>query len=108
MVFGIILGIILLGVMAYFALDKKSSFKTRLAALGAIALMILTVIICVIIILSDNQVPIDESNWIVGESTNIDESNNNLVAIIFSIIFLLALFIIIAYLAIREHKRNKK
>ena len=108
MVFGIILGIILLGVMTYFALDKKSSFKTRIAALGAIAIMILTVIICVIIILSDNQAPIDPSTLIVGEPTPVDEGNNNLVAIIFSIIFLLVLFIVIAYLAIREHKRNKK
>jgi len=105
--FGILIGIILLGVMAYFAIDKKSSFTTRLAALGAIALMILTVIICLIIILTDNRVPIDESVLIVGAPPAVQEEGNNLVALVFSIIFLIALFVLMAFLAMREHKKNK-
>jgi NADH:ubiquinone oxidoreductase subunit 6 (subunit J) len=105
--FGIIIGIVLMGVMVYFALDKKSSFHMRLAALGAIAVMILTVIICIIIILSDDSVPVDPSQLVVGAPAEVKEEGNNLFAIIFSIIFLIALFILMAILTMREHKRNK-
>ena len=98
-----------MGAMAYLALDKKSNFKTRVAALGALALMILTVIICLIIILTDNRVAVDESVLIVGEPVQVkDESGSNLLTLLFSIIFLLALFVTIAVLALREHKKAKK
>ena len=107
MIFLIIISIALLGVMVYFALDKKSSFKMRLAALGAIALMILTVIICVIIGLSEKTVPIDPSTFIVGEPLEVKEEGNSIIAILFSILFLLALFVVIVVLAMREHKKHK-
>jgi len=105
--FGIVIGIIIMGAMIYLALDKKSNFPTRLASLGAIAIMIITVIICLIIILSDNRVPIDESALIVGAPVELREDNNNLFALLFSIIFFLALFAIVAVLALREHKKTK-
>ena len=106
--FGVLLGIIILGAVGYLALDKKSSFKTRLAALGAIALMLLTVIICLIVVLTDNRVPVDPSTLIVGAPVEVKEEGNNLFALFVSIIFLLALFVVIAVLAMREHKKHKK
>ena len=98
-----------MGGTAYLALDKKSNFRTRLAALGALALMIITVIICLVIVLTDNKVVIDESIIIVGAPVEIkDESNNSLFSLLFSIIFLLGLFAVVFVLAMREHKKTKK
>jgi len=62
---GVMLGIAIMAATVYFALDKKSGFHMRLVCLGALAIMILTVIICLVIILTDNRVPIDESVLIV-------------------------------------------
>ncbi|MCL2758593.1 MAG: hypothetical protein FWD22_00040 [Treponema sp.] len=105
---GVLIGIILIGGMSFLALDKKSNFHTRLASLGALALMILTVIICVFIILTDNRVPVDPSTLIVGAPVEIkDESDNNVIALLFTIIFFLALFVVIAVLAMKEHKKHK-
>jgi ABC-type Mn2+/Zn2+ transport system permease subunit len=105
--FGVLIGIITIGAMSYLAIDKKSSFKTRIAALGALALMILTLMICIVVILSDNRVPVDPSTLIVGAPVEVQEEGNNLISIVFSIVFLFILFFIIAFLTLREHKRSK-
>ena len=98
-----------MGGMVYLALDKKSSFRLRLAALGALGIMILTIIICLIIVLTDNKVIVDESILIVGAPVEVkDDSDNNLFSLVFSIIFLLALFGVIVFLVFREHKKTNK
>ena len=109
MFFGIIIGIVIMCAVAYMALDKKSDFQTRLVSLGALALMILTLIICIIAVLTHHSEIVDESVVYVGipEKTEEKEEGNNLLAIIFSILFLIILFLIVAFLAMREHKRNK-
>ena len=104
---GIVIGIIIIGAMAYLALNKKSSFHIRLASLAALAVMILTVIICLIVFFSDREAPIDWSTYRVGEPVTVDEDDNSAFTLIFSIIFFLALFIIIAVLAMKEHKKSK-
>jgi len=107
--FGVLFGIAIMGAVVYLALDKKSNFPTRLASLGALALMILTVIICLVIILTDNRVPVDESVLIVGEPVQVQEKNdNNLLALFISIFFFLLLFAVIAFLVLREHKMSLK
>ncbi|MCL2184801.1 MAG: hypothetical protein FWB86_02960 [Treponema sp.] len=107
MFFGVLIGIICVGAMIYLALDKKSDFKTRLAALGAFAAMIIALIICLVIILTDNRVPVDPSILIVGAPEEVkDKNDNNLFALFFSIFFFIALFVIIVVLAMREHKRS--
>ena len=89
------------------ALDKKSNFQTRLVSLGALALMILTVIICFIIVLTDNRVPVDESVLIVGAPVEVKkEGDNNLLALMFTIIFFIALFAVIFFLAMKEHRKS--
>jgi cytochrome bd-type quinol oxidase subunit 2 len=104
---GIIIGLIILVAMVYLALDKKSTLIIRLASLGAIAVMLITVVICVIVILSDNTVPIDPSSLIVGAPPEVKEKKNNSVSIIFSIVLVIVLFTFIAVQAMREHKKNK-
>ncbi|GBU29214.1 hypothetical protein R84B8_02778 [Treponema sp. R8-4-B8] len=103
---GIIIGVIILAAMIYLAVDKKSSFVIRLASLGAIALMFIALIICIIIVVSDDKVPVDPSTLIVGAPPPVKEKKNNLLPIILSIVIMLGMFIFIAVLAMKEHKKN--
>ena len=105
--FGVVLGIILLSVMTYMAVDKKSNFKTRGACLIALAVMILTVIICLFIVLTDTRVPVDTSVVIVGMPQETQqESGSNILALFFIVVFLLGIFALIAYLALKEHRKK--
>jgi len=103
---GVIIGLIILAAVIYLALDKKSSLIIRFASLGAIAIMFITVIICMIIILSDNSVPVDPSTLIVGAPVEVKEKKNNSFSIVFSIILMIAIFSVIAIMAMKEHKKN--
>ena len=105
--FGVVIGILIVGAMIYLALDKKSNLQTRIASLAALGIMIITVLICVFLILSDNRVPIDPSSLIVGAPVEAAEDGNSLLGFFLSIIFLLALFIVIAYLAMKEQRKGK-
>jgi len=105
-VFGIIIGIALMGGMGYLALDKKSTFHVRLASLGALAVMILTSIICLFLVFTVHPVTIDESVLIVGAPAEVKEDDTNYTALIFLIVFFVLLFITIAVLSLREHKRK--
>jgi len=108
MVIGIIIGIVLFGAVVYMALDKKSDFKTRLVSIGALAVMILSLIICFAIVLTDNRVPVDPSNVIVGAPPEVKEDNHNMTALIFTILFFIVLFVVIVFLALKEHKKHAK
>ena len=104
---GVLIAVIIMGAVIFMALTKKSDFHTRLVSLGALALMILTLIICLVIVLTDNRVPVDESILIVGAPPEVkDEGDNNLLSLLVSIFFLLILFVIIFFLAMREHRKN--
>ena len=103
---GIIIGIIILSAMVYLAVDKKSSFVIRLASLGAIALMFIALIICMIIIFSDNSVPVDPSALIVGAPPPVKEKKGSLFPVILSIIVMAGIFGFIAVLAMKEHKKS--
>jgi len=104
---GSIIGIIVLAAMVYLAVDKKSSFIIRLASLGAIALMFIALIICIIIILSDNTVPIDPSTLIVGAPPPVKEKKSNLFPIILTIVLMVTMFVSIAVVAMKENKKNQ-
>ena len=106
MVLGIIIGIIILGAVCFFALDKKSDFHTRLISLGALALMVLTVIVCLIIVLTgDRAVPVDESVLIVGAPVVVQEKSNNIFVLLFSIVFILILLVAIVFFSMKEHHK---
>ena len=95
--------------MVTMALRKDSALPVRMAALGAIALMILTIIICLIFIFNKETVIIDPSVLIVGappvENKPV-EKGSSMIMILF-ILFLLVLFGVIAYLSMKEHKKSK-
>jgi len=106
---GVLLGIGIMSAMVYMALDKKSSFQTRIAALIAIALMMITVIICLVIVFTDNRVPVDPSTLIVGAPVEVTKvGSGNTMVLLLLIIFLIAIFVLIAILAMRENRRQTK
>jgi len=105
--FGIVLGVCLMGGMVYMAVDKKSNFPTRVASLIALAIMILTIIICLFIIFTDNTVPVDESVLIVGAPVEVKETNtNDIFIMMLFIILLIAMFVVIAVVTMKEHKKS--
>jgi len=111
MFFGVLIGLIIIGAVSYLAIDKKSTFLVRIVSLCALALMILTVAICLVLVLTDNRVPVDESVVQIGpppEKAPEKENGNNLLTLLFSIIFLIALFVIVAVISMRENKKSKK
>lgn len=106
---GIVFAIILMGVMISMALNKKSNFSMRIASLIALAAMILTVLICLFIIFTDNRVPFDPSNVIVGATPAVQETDNrNIIMLLLAGILLLAIFGVIAYHSMKEHRKNIK
>jgi len=107
--FGVLIGIVLLGAMVYLALDKKSTFQIRLASLGAIALMLITVIICISVVLSERPAPVDPSTLIVGAPVEKPEDDGSKgYIVVFMILFFLALFILIVVFTMKEHKKYDK
>ena len=106
---GVLIGLIIMAVMVYLAIDKKSNLPTRIASLAALALMILTVGICIFIVFTDNRVPVDPSVLIVGAPVEVKEDkNDNLGVVILLIIFLIAVFSVIAFIAMKENKKQAK
>jgi len=106
--FGVLIGIIILGATVYMALNKKSNFLTRIVALGALAAMIVAVIICLIVVFTDNSVPLDPSTLIVGEVIEPEEKGSGGITLALLIIFLLLIFGIIFISSMREIKKAGK
>jgi len=107
MLVGVLIGIIVLGSMVYLAVDKKSTLTIRLASLGAIAVMLITLVICTIVVLTDNTVPVDPSTLIVGAPPPAPEKKVSSTGIIFFIIFVIALFVFITIMSMRENKKHQ-
>ena len=106
---GVVVGLIIMSAMVYLAIDKKSNFPTRVASLAALALMVVTIIICVFIIFTDDRVPVDPSVLIVGAPVETaKEENNNFWVILLLIIFLIGIFILVAFFAMKENKKHAK
>jgi ABC-type Fe3+ transport system permease subunit len=107
--FGVVLGLGILSATVFMALDKKSNLPVRIASLAAIAIMLLTIIICLIIGFTDNRVPVDESVLIVGAPAEVKKegSGNNMILALL-IIFMVVFFLVIALLSIHENSKQKK
>ena len=103
---GILVALIIMIVMIIMAVGKKSDKKTRIAAIIALGVMILTVIICVVYIFTDTTVVQDPSRLIVGEPPEPKETSGNTFAIIFLVLFLAAIFIIVAVFAMKENRKH--
>jgi formate hydrogenlyase subunit 3/multisubunit Na+/H+ antiporter MnhD subunit len=107
-VMGIILGIAIMGAMVFLIFDKKSTPTVRVASLIALGIMVLTVIICVFMIFTDNRVPVDPSVLIVGAPVETKkESDSNIWIILLLIIILASMFVLVAIHTIRENRKNK-
>ncbi|MDR0324085.1 MAG: hypothetical protein LBI12_06540 [Treponema sp.] len=105
---GVLVGLIIMTAMIYLAVDKKSNFATRVASLIAIGVMVLTTIICLIIISSGGQAPVDESLLIVGapaEKTSDQNGNNTLIVLLVAFVFI-ALLALLVFISLREHKKH--
>jgi len=106
---GVLLGIGIMGAMVFLALNKKSNFATRLASLIALGIMFLTIVICLFMIFTDNRVPVDESVLIVGAPVEVvQKGNDNTMALLLVVIFLVGIFSLLIFLAMKENKKQSK
>ena len=105
---GILVGIGIMSAMIYMVLDKKSSSSTRIACLVALGVMVLTVIICLFIVFTDNRVPVDPSVLIVGAPVETKkDGDSNIMLLFLLVIVLLILFSFVAYVALKDNKGRK-
>ena len=106
MVFLFFLGIgIMVGVI-FLAVSPKSDFKVRIAALGALGLMVASVIVCIVLYFKAEAVP---KQFILPDMMPSDmpapAPSTSPATMIMFIVFLIALFVVIFILALKEQKR---
>jgi len=104
MILKVTLCLILLSVVSYLAVSRRSDLKIRIAALAAMAAMIITVIICVFKIFMS---PAAESKVQVlpDQPPPPPAPPPNPMALILFIVILVAVFLVILFLSIREQRR---
>ena len=103
---GILVSLILMAVMINLAVSKRSNTQIRIASVVALAVMVLTVIICLFIAFTDTTVPQDPSRFIVGEPPETKTDGGNSIALIMLIAFLITVFIMVAILAMKENRKH--
>jgi len=107
MFFLVLVGIATFGGIVYLAVSPQSNFKIRIAALGALALMITTVIICMVTFFKSSgthkQVQLPDMD--PSDLPPVTKEHNLPMAIML-VIFLIALFAMIAIVSMREHKKG--
>jgi len=95
--------------MIVLALSKKSSFRMRVSALVALALMIVSLIVCVLVLFSvrtaEKGLPVF-TDIPPAETTQQAPASGN-VWLTF-IVFLIAMFLLVLVLSIREQRRAGK
>jgi len=103
---GILLSVAIMGGIISMAFNKKSNFATRIASLIALALMVISIIVCLVVVFTDNKVIVDESVLIVGAPVEVKKTDsNNLMILFLLIVFLVGFFIVTAVLAIKEYRK---
>jgi ABC-type Fe3+ transport system permease subunit len=100
----IFISVVILSVMIYMAISRKSTFKIRLAALGALALMIITVIICLIRIFSEAASGAKAQVYPDMPATEVTPPNS--MVLVSFIFFLLVIFFVVLLLSLREQRRS--
>jgi hypothetical protein len=104
------LSVVLLGVIVYFALSRRSSKIIRLSALGALGAIMLSIIICAIIVFAGRGSAGDEPvmpDFFATEPLPAAPQGNFL-ALFFLALFLLALLGSVTFLSLKERKRQEK
>ena len=108
MFFLVVLGIIAFVGVVFMALSRKSSFKMRIAAIGALALMIMTVIVCVILIFT---APEEEKVLMLPDMTGYEAppaQSSNIIIMLIAFALLIALFVIVLIMSLREQRRSQE
>ena len=89
------------------AISRKSTFMVRIVAIGALALMILAVIVCIVIFLKTGSTT---EPFILPDTLPSDipppSKGNNVLPLILFVVFLIALFVMVFIVAMREQKRD--
>ena len=99
------LDIIMLAGVIYLALSKKSGFRIRVAALAALGLMVLSLIICLFLIMVRPAEPAPFIPFDLPVEATPD-TGSNMFALLGVILFLVALFLAVLMLAMRENRRS--
>jgi cytochrome bd-type quinol oxidase subunit 1 len=106
MVVLIILGVVIAGGVIFLAISKKSSFKIRVAALGALALMTLSVVVCIIIYFRTSAKP---KYFILPDTLPSEipppQAGGNTAMLVMLLIFLIAIFATVLVVSLKEHKK---
>ena len=106
-IFGILLGLVILAAMVYLSLSKRSNFSTRIASLIALAVMVISVIICLCFVFFGGSEPVDESIVIIaGTPEETPKTNSNTIAFLFLIVFFIGLLATVAVLSLKEHRKT--
>jgi len=103
MILKVTLSIIILSAMIYLAVSKKSTFQIRLAALGALALMVITVIICMVRIF--NNLAAGNTTQAYPDMPVTETAPPNGMVLVSFIVFFLIFFAVILLLSLREQRR---
>jgi hypothetical protein len=103
------LSVVLLGLIVYFALSPRSSKVLRLAALGALGAIMLSIVICMIIIFAGLGAADDEPvmpDFFAAEPPPAS-SRGNFFALFLLAVFLLAFMGVVIFLAMKERKNRR-
>jgi len=98
------ISIVVLVAMVYFALSRQSTFPIRLAALGALAVMFITVIICIIRVFN-NAIATAKIQPYPDMPPPPEPPPPNYVGLVSFIVFLLVVFGVVLLLSLREQRR---
>ncbi|MDR2745999.1 MAG: hypothetical protein LBB77_01005 [Treponema sp.] len=100
--------VVLLGVIVYFALSRKSSKSLRLTALAALGAIILSVLICAIIILSGAEFGGKEP--VMPDFLSLEPPpapKGDFFVLFFLAVFIIAFLGVVIFLSLRERKRQQ-
>jgi FtsH-binding integral membrane protein len=105
--FGFVLAMAIMGGTIYMVFDKKSDYLTRLASVIALGVMLLTVIICLFIALTNDTVPVDDSVIIVGAPVVTKKDiSGNIMPLALSVILIIVFYVVIFFVSIKGQKKN--
>jgi ABC-type Fe3+ transport system permease subunit len=106
MVFLIILGVAVFGCFIFLAVSKNSTFKIRVAALGALVLMVLSVVVCMIIYNKSAKAP---KVFILPDTLPSEipppQAESNIFMMVMFLIFMIVLVVAVSVISIREQKK---
>ena len=104
----IIIGLGIFGTMIFLAISKKTSFKIRIAALIALGIMVLAIIGSLVLIFTGGVV-VSDSRILPDADTPVTppRTAGNSFLIFGFILFLIALFVVVLLLSLRESRMKK-